>query len=146
MATVSGTLRINDAFSNTLNRFNAGVTRASEMTGRLKAAMSGGSSSINSLNKGLGSAHLGMKELIAGSAIGGMISSAMGVAGTGVRAFVSELNESTKAWSTFAKVQLQLLVQKNHYSNSLKTPFILHLIWLKHIANWLPLVQKILLN
>ena len=134
MATVSGTLRINDAFSNTLNRFNAGVTRASEMTGRLKAAMSGGSSSINSLNKGLGSAHLGMKELIAGSAIGGMISSAMGVAGTGVRAFVSELNESTKAWSTFegnmhqigkspaaiasAKKSLQQFAQDTIYSSS----------------------------
>ncbi|MBH9985208.1 tape measure protein [Lactobacillus sp. M0390] len=134
MATVSGTLRINDAFSNTLNRFNAGVTRASEMTGRLKAAMSGGSSSINSLNKGLGSAHLGMKELIAGSAIGGMISSAMGVAGTGVRAFVGELNESTKAWSTFegnmhqigkspaaiasAKKSLQQFAQDTIYSSS----------------------------
>ena len=134
MATVSGTLRINDAFSNTLNRFNAGVTRASEMTGRLKAAMSGGSSSINSLNKGLGSAHVGMKELIAGSAIGGMISSAMGVAGTGVRAFVSELNESTKAWSTFegnmhqigkspaaiasAKKSLQQFAQDTIYSSS----------------------------
>ena len=134
MATVSGTLRINDAFSNTLSRFNAGVTRASEMTGRLKAAMSGGSSSINSLNKGMGSAHLGMKELIAGSAIGGMISSAMGVAGTGVRAFVGELNESTKAWSTFegnmhqigkspaaiasAKKSLQQFAQDTIYSSS----------------------------
>ena len=134
MATVSGTLRINDAFSNTLNRFNSGVTRASEMTGRLKAAMSGGSSSINSLNKGLGSAHLGMKELIAGSAIGGVISSAMGVAGTGVRAFVGELNESTKAWSKFegnmhqigkspaaiasAKKSLQQFAQDTIYSSS----------------------------
>ncbi|QHJ85689.1 MAG: hypothetical protein [Caudoviricetes sp.] len=134
MATISGTIRLNDAFSNTLSRFNAGVTRAAQMTNRFKSAMAGGTNGMGPLNKGFNSANLGMKELIAGSAIGGMISSSMSIASSGVRAFIGELNESTIAWSTFegnmrqigkspaqinaAKSSLQKFAQDTIYSSS----------------------------
>lgn len=134
VATISGTIRLNDAFSNTLSRFNAGVTRAAQMTNRFKSAMAGGTNGMGPLNKGFNSANLGMKELIAGSAIGGMISSSMSIASSGVRAFVGELNESTIAWSTFegnmrqigkspaqinaAKSSLQKFAQDTIYSSS----------------------------
>lgn len=134
MATISGTIRLNDAFSNTLSRFNAGVTRAAQMTNRFKSAMAGGTNGMGPLNKGFNSANLGMKEMIAGSAIGGMISSSMSIASSGVRDFVGELNESTIAWSTFegnmrqigkspaqinaAKSSLQKFAQDTIYSSS----------------------------
>ena len=134
VATISGTIRLNDAFSNTLSRFNAGVTRAAQMTNRFKSAMASGTNGMGPLNKGFNSANLGMKELIAGSAIGGMISSSMSIASSGVRAFVGELNESTIAWSTFegnmrqigkspaqinaAKSSLQKFAQDTIYSSS----------------------------
>ena len=134
VATISGTIRLNDAFSNTLSRFNAGVTRAAQMTNRFKSAMAGGTNGMGPLNKGFNSANLGMKEMIAGSAIGGMISSSMSIASSGVRDFVGELNESTIAWSTFegnmrqigkspaqinaAKSSLQKFAQDTIYSSS----------------------------
>ena len=43
MATISGTIRLNDAFSNTLNKFNSGIQRSVAMTSRFKSAISGGS-------------------------------------------------------------------------------------------------------
>lgn len=101
MATISGTLRINDAFSNVLNRFNSGMQRSMTAANRLKAEMNKGSAGIESMGRSANTANIGLRQLIAGSAIGSMISSAMGAASNGVRAFVGELNESTVAWSTF---------------------------------------------
>lgn len=134
MATIAGTIRLNDSFSNTLNKFNSGIQRSVAMTSRFKSAISGGSNGLNSLNQGLSSTHVGLRQIIAGSAIGGAISSAMGVAGNSVRAFVGELNESTKAWATFegnmhqidkspasiasAKKSLQQFAQDTIYSSS----------------------------
>lgn len=100
MATISGTLRINDAFSNTLNRFNAGMQRSVAASNRLKSELNRGSG-FNSLSNSANKATVSLKQMIAGSAIGGVISSAIGVAGRGMRSFVGELNESTIAWSTF---------------------------------------------
>lgn len=100
MATISGTLRINDAFSNTLNRFNAGMQRSVVASNRLKSELNRGSG-FNSLSNSANKATVSLRQMIAGSAIGGVISSAIGVAGRGMRSFVGELNESTIAWSTF---------------------------------------------
>lgn len=100
MATISGTLRINDAFSNTLNRFNAGMQRSVAASNRLKSELNRGSG-FNSLSNSANKATVSLKQMIAGSAIGGVISSAIGVASRGMRSFVGELNESTIAWSTF---------------------------------------------
>ena len=100
MATISGTLRINDAFSNTLNRFNAGMQRSVAASNRLKSELNRGSG-FNSMSNSANKATVSLRQMIAGSAIGGVISSAIGVAGRGMRSFVGELNESTIAWSTF---------------------------------------------
>lgn len=100
MATISGTLRINDAFSNTLNRFNAGMQRSVAASNRLKSELNRGSG-FNNLSNSANKATVSLRQMIAGSAIGGVISSAIGVAGRGMRSFVGELNESSIAWSTF---------------------------------------------
>lgn len=100
MATISGTLRINDAFSNTLNRFNAGMQRSVAASNRLKSELNRGSG-FNSLSNSANKATVSLRQMIAGSAIGGVVSSAIGVAGRGMRSFVGELNESSIAWSTF---------------------------------------------
>ncbi|RMC41693.1 hypothetical protein F5ESL0233_05075 [Lactobacillus sp. ESL0233] len=134
MATISGTLRINDAFSNVLNRFNSGMQRSMSAANRLKAEMNKGSTGIERMGHSANTANIGLKQLIAGSAIGSMISSAMGAAENGVRAFVGELNDSTVAWSTFegnmrqigkspaqiyaAKNSLQKFAQDTIYSSS----------------------------
>ncbi|MCO6528706.1 MAG: tape measure protein [Lactobacillus sp.] len=134
MATISGTLMIKDAFSNVLNKFNSGVQRSMTAANRLKAEMDKGSTGVERIGHSANTANIGLKQLIAGSAIGGMISSAMGVAGNGVRAFVGELNDSTVAWSTFegnmrqigkspaqiyaAKNSLQKFAQDTIYSSS----------------------------
>lgn len=134
MATIAGTIRLNDSFSNVLNKFNSGIQRSVAMTSRFKSAISGDSNGLSSLNQGLSSTHLGLKQIIAGSAIGNVISSSIGVASNGVRAFTAELNESTKAWATFegnmhqigkspasiasAKKSLQQFAQDTIYSSS----------------------------
>ncbi|WP_233553543.1 tape measure protein [Lactobacillus sp. ESL0228] len=134
MATISGTLMIKDAFSNVLNKFNSGMQRSMSAANRLKAEMNKGSAGIESMGHSANTANIGLRQLIAGSAIGSMISSAMGVASNGVRAFVGELNDSTVAWSTFegnmrqigkspaqinaARSSLQKFAQDTIYSSS----------------------------
>lgn len=134
MATVSGTLRINDAFSNTLNKFNSGVQRSAAASNRLKASLQSSSNGINALNNSVNSTHVGLRQIIAGSAIGNVISSGVRVASSGIRSFIGELNESTVAWSTFegnmrqigkspaqinaAKNSLQKFAQDTIYSSS----------------------------
>lgn len=134
MATVSGTLRINDAFSNTLNKFNSGVQRSAAASNRLKASLQSSSNGINALSNSVNSTHVGLRQIIAGSAIGNVISSGVRVASSGIRSFIGELNESTVAWSTFegnmrqigkspaqinaAKNSLQKFAQDTIYSSS----------------------------
>lgn len=134
MATISGTLRLNDAFSNVLNRFNSGIQRSVAASNRLKSSLNSGSNGINALGNSANKANVGLRQIIAGSAFGSMISNAASAATNGVRSFVGELNESTVAWSTFegnmrqmgkspaeinaAKKSLQKFAQDTIYSSS----------------------------
>ncbi len=134
MATISGTLRLNDAFSNVLNKFNSGIQRSVAASDRLKSSLNSGSNGINALGNSANKANVGLRQIIAGSAFGSMISKAASSATNGVRAFVGELNESTVAWSTFegnmkqigkspaeinaAKKSLQKFAQDTIYSSS----------------------------
>ena len=134
MATISGTLRLNDAFSNVLNKFNSGIQRSVAASDRLKSSLNSGSNGINALGNSANKANVGLRQIIAGSAFGSMISNAASAASNGVRAFVGELNESTVAWSTFegnmrqmgkspaeinaAKKSLQKFAQDTIYSSS----------------------------
>lgn len=108
MATISGTLRLNDAFSNVLNKFNSGIQRSVAASDRLKSSLNSGSNGINALGNSANKANVGLRQIIAGSAFGSMISKAASSATNGVRAFVGELNESTVAWSTFEGNMRQL--------------------------------------
>lgn len=134
MATISGTLRLNDAFSNVLNRFNSGIQRSVAASNRLKSSLNSGSNGMTALSNNANKANVGLSQIIAGSAFGSMISNAASAASNGVRAFVGELNESTVAWSTFegnmrqmgkspakinaAKKSLQKFAQDTIYSSS----------------------------
>ncbi len=134
MATISGTLRLNDAFSNVLNRFNSGIQRSVAASNRLKSSLNSGSNGMTALGNSANKANVGLRQIIAGSAFGSMISNAASAASNGVRAFVGELNESTEAWSTFegnmrqmgkspaeinaAKKSLQKFAQDTIYSSS----------------------------
>ena len=134
MATISGTLRLNDAFSNVLNRFNSGIQRSVAASNRLKSSLNSGSNGMTALGNSANKANVGLRQIIAGSAFGSMISNAASAASNGVRAFVGELNESTVAWSTFegnmrqmgkspaeinaAKKSLQKFAQDTIYSSS----------------------------
>ena len=101
MATIGSTLKINDAFSNVLNKFNAGVQRSVSWSSRLKNAINGGSNGMLSLGNGARSAGIGLKQIIAGTAFGGMISSAASAATTGIHSMIDELNEASVSWQTF---------------------------------------------
>lgn len=134
MATISGTLRLNDAFSNVLNKFNSGIQRSVAASDRLKSSLNSGSNGMTALGNNANKANVGLRQIIAGSAFGNMISKAASSATNGVRAFVGELNESTVAWSTFegnmrqigkspaeinsAKKSLQKFAQDTIYSSS----------------------------
>ena len=134
MATISGTLRLNDAFSNVLNRFNSGIQRSVAASNRLKSSLNSGSNGMTALGNSANKTNVGLRQIIAGSAFGSMISNAASAASNGVRAFVGELNESTVAWSTFegnmrqmgkspaeinaAKKSLQKFAQDTIYSSS----------------------------
>ena len=134
MATISGTLRLNDAFSNVLNRFNSGIQRSVAASNRLKSSLNSGSNGMTALSNNANKANVGLRQIIAGSAFGSMISNAASTATNGMRAFVGELNESTVAWSTFegnmrqmgkspaeinaAKKSLQKFAQDTIYSSS----------------------------
>ena len=134
MATISGTLRLNDAFSNVLNKFNSGIQRSVAASDRLKSSLNSGSNGMTALSNNANKANVGLRQIIAGSAFGNMISKAASSATNGVRAFIGELNESTVAWSTFegnmrqigkspaeinaAKKSLQKFAQDTIYSSS----------------------------
>lgn len=134
MATISGTLRLNDAFSNVLNRFNSGIQRSVDASNRLKSSLNSGSNGMTALGNSANKANVGLRQIIAGSAFGSMISNAASAATSSMRAFTSELNESTVAWSTFegnmkqmgktpaqidaAKKSLQKFAQDTIYSSS----------------------------
>ena len=101
MATISNTLKINDAFSNVLKKFDAGVQKTVGLTNRLKNAMNNSSGGMFSLGNGARSAGIGLKQIVAGTAFGGMISSAASAATTGIHSMIDELNEASVSWQTF---------------------------------------------
>ncbi|MEB3365041.1 hypothetical protein SDC49_20300 [Lactobacillus sp. R2/2] len=142
MATISGTLRLNDAFSNVLNRFNSGIQRSVAASNRLKSSLNSGSNGMTALGNSANKANVGLRQIIAGSAFGSMISNAASAATNGMRSFVGELNESTVAWSTFegnmkqmGKSPAEINAAKNLCRNLLRTPFTRPQTWLQPIAN-----------
>ena len=129
MAEISATIKINDAFSAPLSKLAAGLSKGQSGFSKLKSALSGdvfqgASKSSNSM----------FKSMTGGVVVGNLISKGMGLAASGVRSMVGELNEASTSWQTFegnmhqlgkspaeinrAKSDMQKFAQQTIYSAS----------------------------
>lgn len=129
MAEISATIKINDAFSAPLSKLAAGLSKGQSGFSKLKSALSGdvfqgASKSSNSM----------FKSMTGGVVVGNLISKGMGLAGSGVRSMLGELNEASTSWQTFegnmhqlgasntqiarAKSDMQKFAQQTIYSAS----------------------------
>ena len=129
MAEISATIKINDAFSAPLSKLAAGLSKGQSGFSKLKSALSGdvfqgASKSSNSM----------FKSMTGGVVVGNLISKGMGLAASGVRSMVGELNEASTSWQTFegnmhqlgkspaeinrAKSEMQKFAQQTIYSAS----------------------------
>ena len=129
MAEISATIKINDAFSAPLSKLAAGLSKGQSGFSKLKSALSGdvfqgASKSSNSI----------FKSMTGGVVVGNLISKGMGLAGSGIRSMLGELNEASTSWQTFegnmhqlgkspaeinrAKSEMQKFAQQTIYSAS----------------------------
>ena len=129
MPEISATIRVVDAFSNPLDRLANGLSRAQSGFSRLKGALGGNMfGNAEKSSSGL------FKSMAGGVAVGNMISKGMGLAGSGIRSMLGELNEASTSWQTFegnmhqlgasdtqiakAKAEMQQFAQQTIYSAS----------------------------
>lgn len=129
MATISSTIKINDAFSNPLDKLASGLSKTQSGFQRLKGALgSAGFGSAQKQSDGL------FKSMTGGVVVGNLISKGMGLASSGIRSMVGELNEASVSWQTFegnmhqigkspaeiaaAKKDMQKFAQQTIYSAS----------------------------
>ena len=129
MPEISATIRVVDAFSNPLDKLSNGLSRAQSGFSRLKGALGGNMfGSAEKSSNGL------FKSMVGGVAVGNMISKGMGLAGSGIRSMLGELNEASTSWQTFegnmhqlgasntqiarAKSDMQKFAQQTIYSAS----------------------------
>lgn len=129
MPEISATIRVVDAFSNPLDKLANGLSRAQSGFSKLKGALGGNMfSSAEKSSSGL------FKSMTGGVVVGNMISKGMGLAGSGIRSMLGELNEASTSWQTFegnmhqlgasnteinkAKTEMQQFAQQTIYSAS----------------------------
>lgn len=129
MPEISATIRVVDAFSNPLDKLANGLSRAQSGFSKLKGALGGNMfGSAEKSSSGL------FKSMAGGVAVGNMISKGMGLAGSGIRSMLGELNEASTSWQTFegnmhqlgasnteinkAKADMQKFAQQTIYSAS----------------------------
>lgn len=129
MPEISATIRVVDAFSNPLDKLSNGLSRAQSGFSRLKGALGGNMfGNAEKSSSGL------FKSMAGGVAVGNMISKGMGLAGSGIRSMLGELNEASTSWQTFegnmhqlgasnteinkAKAEMQKFAQQTIYSAS----------------------------
>ena len=129
MPEISATIRIVDAFSNPLDKLSNGLSRAQSGFNKLKGALGGNVfGGAEKSSSGL------FKSMAGGVAVGNMISKGMGLAGSGIRSMLGELNEASTSWQTFegnmhqlgasntqiarAKSDMQKFAQQTIYSAS----------------------------
>ena len=129
MPGISATIRVVDAFSNPLDKLANGLSRAQSGFSRLKGALGGNMfGSAEKSSSGL------FKSMAGGVVVGNMISKGMGLAGSGIRSMLGELNEASTSWQTFegnmhqlgasnteinkAKTEMQQFAQQTIYSAS----------------------------
>lgn len=129
MPEISATIRVVDAFSNPLDKLANGLSRAQSGFSKLKGALGGNMfGGAEKSSSGL------FKSMAGGVAVGNMISKGMGLAGSGIRSMLGELNEASTSWQTFegnmhqlgasnteinkAKTEMQQFAQQTIYSAS----------------------------
>lgn len=129
MPEISATIRVVDAFSNPLDKLANGLSRAQSGFSKLKGALGGNMfGSAEKSSSGL------FKSMTGGVVVGNMISKGMGLAGSGIRSMLGELNEASTSWQTFegnmhqlgasnteinkAKTEMQQFAQQTIYSAS----------------------------
>lgn len=129
MPEISATIRVVDAFSNPLDKLANGLSRAQSGFSRLKGTLGGNMfGGAEKSSSGL------FKSMAGGVAVGNMISKGMGLAGSGIRSMLGELNEASTSWQTFegnmhqlgasdtqiakAKAEMQQFAQQTIYSAS----------------------------
>lgn len=129
MPEISATIRVVDAFSNPLDKLSNGLSRAQSGFSRLKGALNGNMfGNAEKSSSGL------FKSMAGGVVVGNMISKGMGLAGSGIRSMLGELNEASTSWQTFegnmhqlgasnteinkAKAEMQKFAQQTIYSAS----------------------------
>ena len=129
MPEISATIRVVDAFSNPLDKLSNGLSRAQSGFSRLKGALGGNMfGNAEKSSSGL------FKSMAGGVVVGNMISKGMGLAGSGIRSMLGELNEASISWQTFegnmhqlgasdtqiakAKAEMQQFAQQTIYSAS----------------------------
>lgn len=129
MPEISATIRVVDAFSNPLDKLANGLSRAQSGFSRLKGALNGNMfGNAEKSSSGL------FKSMAGGVVVGNMISKGMGLAGSGIRSMLGELNEASTSWQTFegnmhqlgasnteinkAKAEMQKFAQQTIYSAS----------------------------
>lgn len=131
MATISATIRINDAFSGPLNKLKSGLESAQGGFNKLKNKLSGNGGVFNDGTK---SANGLFKSMLGANLASSAISKSFDVLKTGAVAMAGELNEASIAWQTFdgnmkqlgkspaqiqaAKSQMQKFAQQTIYSAS----------------------------
>lgn len=129
MPEISATIRVVDAFSNPLDKLANRLSRAQSGFSKLKGALGGNMfGGAEKSSSGL------FKSMAGGVAVGNMISKGMGLAGSGIRSMLGELNEASTSWQTFegnmhqlgasnteinkAKNEMQQFAQQTIYSAS----------------------------
>lgn len=129
MPEISATIRVVDAFSNPLDKLANGLSKAQSGFSRLKGALGGNMfGNAEKSSSGL------FKSMAGGVVVGNMISKGMGLAGSGIRSMLGELNEASTSWQTFegnmhqlgasdtqiakAKTEMQQFAQQTIYSAS----------------------------
>ncbi|WP_125764422.1 tape measure protein [Companilactobacillus hulinensis] len=100
MATVSAAIKIMDGFTAPLNKLDAGLSKGQSAFSKFKSAL-GSSGAFDGLNKSAEKSGGLFKSVLGGTVVGAGITKGIGLATTGIRSMIGELNESSKAWQTF---------------------------------------------
>lgn len=109
MATVQASIVINNGFSATLSKLNAGLKQSSANFSNFKAKLASGTgnfgnkfkSGFNDINNGVKQSSGMFKSMLGANVIGNGISAGFRTASNGIRSIVGELDEASKAWQTF---------------------------------------------
>ena len=91
MAETTATIRINDAFSSTLDKLSSGLSKAQNGFQKLKSFGGKADASAGGV----------FKSMLGANLVGSAVTKGLGLASSGVRSLYQTLDESSKSWQTF---------------------------------------------